>query len=86
MFIEIVFGLLIATILMYLWIVYLSWANEYNQPYYNYKFMPISVSPEEKFLLDRWGWALPSEVISDTYKYLYFWSLYYYNLFLIKFE
>jgi hypothetical protein len=86
MFIEIVLGIIVAVILIYLWVLYLSWADRYNNVYATYKVLPISVSVEDKEMLDNWGWALPSEVITDTYKYAYFWGLYYYNLFSIKFE
>lgn len=86
MFIEIVLGIIVAIIMIYLWIQYLSWADRYNSIYATYKVLPISVSDEDKEMLNTWSWALPPEVISDTYKYAYFWSLYYYNLFSIKFE
>ncbi len=84
MFIEIVLGILIAIVLLYLWLLYLQWSDTYNGLYNTYKIIPASVSNSDKAILDKWNWALPPEVLSDTYKYINFWLLYNYNLVTLK--
>jgi hypothetical protein len=41
--------------------------------------MPAAVPKADAAYLDKNGWASPSEVISDTYKYTNFWLQYYYT-------
>jgi hypothetical protein len=79
MFIEIVIGVLIGMVIVYLWTLYLSFGDAYNDTYEIYKITPAVVSKSDRDILTQWGWSLPPVVVSDTYKYTNFWFLYWYS-------
>jgi hypothetical protein len=77
MFIEILLGIIIAGIILYLIFLYIRWADEYNAKADMYKYIPSGVSADDVKTLSRYGWLLPPKVLSDTHKYINFWVKYY---------
>jgi hypothetical protein len=79
MFLEILFGIILALVLLYLFYLYLEWSEKWAVIKATYETMPAAVPKADAAYLDKNGWASPSEVISDTYKYTNFWLQYYYT-------
>jgi hypothetical protein len=74
---EIIPGIFLVLVLLFLFYQYLKWADTWNGQMQLYKALPVSVDPTTTAYLQQYGWALPSMVISDTYKYTNFWLTYY---------
>jgi len=81
---EIIISIFIIWLIIYLWMMYLKWGDSYNNAYQMYQYLPELVNDNDKYVLDNWSWALPPEVLSDSYKYVYFWMNYYYMLAMVK--
>ena len=78
MVLEILLGFIIGVILIYLWFLYLKWGSILNEntELYDYNRMLVTESKRDK--IDKWRALIPSPILSDTYKYINFWVLYYY--------
>lgn len=77
MFLEVVFGILLALGWLYLFYLYLGWADNWSGKQAMYLAKPAAVLQNDKDYLDNYGWALPPEPVSDTYRYTNFWIQYY---------
>jgi len=78
MIIDILLGILLSFIILYLWVLYVEWGDSLSFKYEIYKVSPKILPVKDRELLDKWGWALPPDVISNSYKYIYFWVIYTY--------
>lgn len=74
---EILLGLVLALVLLYLYYLYLGWASDWSGKYAKYKVNPRSVTKQDAAHLDSYGSFLPPEPISDGYKVANFWMKYY---------
>lgn len=74
---EFIAGLLIAGVLLYLFYIYLAWCSGYASTKVLYSINPIVVSREDKEVIESYGKFMLPEYLSDTYKPLRFWILYY---------
>ncbi len=77
MFVEILIGLLISCVLVYLLYTYLSWCSSYSGTKVIYDTNPAMVSAKDRAVLDTYGRYMLPEYLSDTYKPIRFWILYY---------
>jgi hypothetical protein len=78
MFIEILLGLVIATILIYLFYLYLEWCsnNSYKRDVYNYT--PKLLMPTDRTNMEKYGSYILPTYMADTFKPIRFTILYYY--------
>lgn len=74
---EILLGIVIATILIYLYFLYLQWADEWSGKYARYSVNSRNVTKSDAEYLDTYGWAIPPEPIVDGFKVVNFWGKYY---------
>jgi hypothetical protein len=77
MILEIFLGFLISILLIYLWFLYLKWGDGINEDIELYNYNSSLIRGSKKETIENWGWLSPSMVLSDTYKYINFWILYY---------
>lgn len=82
MFWEILFGLLIAVTLLYLFYIYLEWCNDYSFAKLIYSSNPSVVVGNDKNVIETYGSLMMPEYLSDTYKPIRFWILYYQSKYL----
>ena len=77
MLIEILFSLVIAGILVYLFYIYLGWCdnNSFNRDLY--KFSPNMMRAADKQTIEKYGKYMLPTYMSDTYRPIRFWILYY---------
>lgn len=77
MFIEIILGIVISIILLYLFYLYLGWcdANSYNRDLYKYE--PNLLLTEGRDTIEKYGSFILPTYLADTYKPLRFWIAYY---------
>jgi hypothetical protein len=78
MILEILLGFILGIILIYLWLLYLKWGNVLNENIELYDYNRVLVESSKRDEIDKWRLVMPSPVLSDTYKYINFWMLYYY--------
>jgi hypothetical protein len=74
---EILLGLLIAGILLYLFYLYLEWCSKYASAKVLYETNPLMVMKNDKAVIESYGKFMLPEYLSDTYKPIRFWMLYY---------
>lgn len=74
---EILLGLVIAVILLYLYYLYLKWADEWTGKHAKYTANARSVTKSDAEYITTYGWALPPEPIADGFKVVNFWMKYY---------
>ncbi len=79
MILEILLGLIIAIILLYLYYLYLEWADNWSTKYAKYKINPKTILSSDVEYLNSYGWLLPPEPVSDGFKIINFWIRYYYS-------
>lgn len=77
MFLEILFGFLIAGILLYLFYLYLEWCSNYASAKALYSISPLVVAGPDKSVIESYGDLMLPEYLSDTYKPIRFWIWYY---------
>lgn len=77
MFREILFGVLIAAVLIYLFYLYLEWCSNYSSAKAMYATNSIAVMKADKEVIESYGKFMLPEYLSDTYKPVRFWILYY---------
>jgi hypothetical protein len=77
MFGEILIGLLISAILLYLLYLYLGWCSTYSSAKILYKLNPSVVNSNDKQVIATYGKYMLPEYLSDTYRFIRFWILYY---------
>ena len=77
MFIEIILGIVISIVLLYLFYLYLGWcdANSYNRDLY--KYIPDVLPTADREMIDKYGTFILPTYLADTYKPLRFWIMYY---------
>ncbi len=77
MFREILSGVLIAGVLIYLLYLYLEWCSNYASANALYAANSIAVAKADKDVIESYGKFMLPEYLSDTYKPIRFWILYY---------
>ncbi len=77
MFIEIILGIVISGILLYLFYIYLEWCDthSFNRDLYNYD--PTMILASSRDIIEKYGSYMLPTYLSDTYKPLRFWIMYY---------
>ena len=75
---EILLGLVLALVLLYLYYLYLAWAAEWSGKYARYIVNPRAVVKNDAAYLDTYSRFLPPEPIADGYKVINFWFKYYF--------
>lgn len=77
MFREFLVGFTIAGILLYLLYLYLEWCGKYSSQKILYDLSPMLLMEDDQKVIESYGeWMLP-EYLSDTFKPIRFWILYY---------
>ena len=74
---EILLGICIGLVLVYLYYLYLKWANAWSGKAVKYSSNPRMATRADADYLDSYGWALPPEPIADGFNVVNFWILYY---------
>lgn len=76
---EILLGLSIAILLLYLFYLYLEWCSQYSpmMSLYQNASTKAMVLSADRAVLDKYGQFLMPEYLADTYKPIRFWILYY---------
>lgn len=74
---EFLVGLLIAICLLYLFYLYLEWCSNYSAAKILYNVNPILVMQKDKDVIEQYGYFMLPEHLSDTFKPIRFWILYY---------
>jgi hypothetical protein len=74
---EILIGILISGLIVYLMYCYLSWCSTYSDIKLLYEINPVFVSKKDRDLMDTYKKFMLPEYLSDTYKPIRFWLLYY---------
>jgi len=82
MFKEILLGICIAGILVYLAYLYLEWCSRYASARDLYGSNPLAVLKADKEVLNSYGNLIMPTYLADSYKPLRFWILYYSALYL----
>ena len=77
MFGEILIGFIIALILVYLLYSYLAWCSANSSYKILYKVKPELLSAAATEVIQKYGDYMLPEYLSDSYKPLRFWILYY---------
>jgi hypothetical protein len=77
MILEFLLGFIISIFLIYLWILYLKWGDSIGADLELYNYNNKLIKGPKKEVIETWGWAAPSPILYDTYKYVNFWMLYY---------
>ena len=77
MIIEILIGVLIAIILLYVFYLYLEWCNKYSTTKLLYNVNPLMVLTNDRQIIESYGKYMVPEYLSDTFKPIRFWILYY---------
>lgn len=72
MFLEIILGIIVSLILMYLFFTYLKWSNDY----YSQMNQPKADS--------TYSFLLPPRCVSESYKVITFWLQYYWITYTMK--
>ena len=78
MFIEILLGLVIAAILLYLFYLYLGWCSNNSYKRDVYKYTPKLLTPADRATIEKYGSYILPTYMADTYKPIRFWISYYY--------
>ncbi len=76
MFREILAGLLVALVLLYMFYLYLAWCSKYSVTKVLYTTNPSFVLATDKAVIESYGSLMLPEYLSDTYKPIRFWILY----------
>ena len=76
MFIEILLGVCISILFIYMFYLYLGWcdANSYNRDLYAYD--PTMLLEKDRPTIEKYGSYILPTYLSDTYKPIRFWVLY----------
>ena len=77
MILEVLLGFIISIFLIYLWMLYLKWGHSISDDLELYNYNNKLIKGSKKEVIETWGWAAPSAILYDTYKYINFWILYY---------
>ena len=77
MFIEIILGIVISIILIYLFYLYLEWCDNNSVNRDLYKYDPTMVLEERRNTIEQYGIFILPSYLSDTFKPLRSWILYY---------
>jgi hypothetical protein len=77
MILEFLLGIILSIFLIYLWLLYLKWGNSMTDDLELYNYNTVLVKESKRDIIEKWGWAVPPIILSDTYKYVNFWLLYY---------
>jgi hypothetical protein len=77
MFLEILFGIIIAIILMYLFYLYLEWCDKHSANLELHQHAANFLLPADREYLDTYGKYMLPVYLADTYKPIRFWILYY---------
>ncbi len=73
---EILVGLLLALVILYMFYLYLAWCSKYSVTKVLYKTNIDLVLPNDKAVIESYGGFMLPEYLSDTYKPIRFWILY----------
>ena len=77
MFKELIVAILISSILLYLFYLYLAWCSNYSSIKTIYNTTPMLVMAKDKAVIEKYGSFIMPEHLTDTYKPIRFWVLYY---------
>ena len=77
MFIEIILGIVISVFLLYLFYIYLEWCDSNSYSRDLYKYAPDMLPTDIRDTIDKYGSFMLPTYLTDTYKPLRFWILYY---------
>ena len=75
---AILLGIITAILILYIYIQWIKWANTYYDTYDNQQ-LQVSLQVYNSTPLDIiYGKLLPSRSVKDSYKFINFWTRYYY--------
>jgi hypothetical protein len=77
MLIEFLLALILSGIILYLFYIYLEWCDKYAWARDAYQSNPMFVPQAEKDVVEKYGTVILPTYLSDTYKPIRFWILYY---------
>lgn len=75
--IEFIISIIITAILIYLFYLYLGWCNKYSFELELYMYSPSMLTMDKKQYLANYSKYMLPTYMSDTYKPLTFWPIYY---------
>jgi hypothetical protein len=80
MFIEILIGLIVACLLIYLFYIYLGWCSNYSNKLLLFEDAPSALSSGDRDYIATYKKFMLPVHLSETYKPIRFWIIYYRTL------